>query len=48
MIGNGRFLGLGVMKPVLPKGGVFAFSIESGLNANPDPRTPSLKHCGAP
>ena len=37
MIGNGRFLGLGVMKPVLPKGGVFAFSIESGLNANPDP-----------
>lgn len=37
LIGDGRFLGLGLMKPSLPAAGVFAFSIESGLPANPDP-----------
>ncbi len=37
LLGNGRFLGLGLMKPVPQTFGVFAFSIESGLNANPDP-----------
>jgi CRISPR-associated protein Csb2 len=37
VIGDGRFCGLGLMKSVGTTGGVFAFSIESGLNANPDP-----------
>ena len=37
MIGDGRFCGLGLMRPVEEPTGVFAFSIESGLNPNPDP-----------
>mgnify|MGYP002624024993 FL=1 len=37
VIGDGRFLGLGLMQPVRTPGAVLAFSIESGLNANPDP-----------
>lgn len=37
VIGDGRFCGLGLMKPVQAMVGVFAFSIESGLSANPDP-----------
>ncbi len=36
-IGNGRFLGMGLMQPTPMVAGVFAFSIKSGLNANPDP-----------
>lgn len=38
VIGDGRFLGLGVMRPVTPAAGVYAFSIESGLQPNPDPQ----------
>jgi CRISPR-associated protein Csb2 len=37
LIGDGRFLGLGLMRPVRSAVGVFAFSVESGLYANPDP-----------
>ncbi len=37
LIGNGRFLGLGLMRPIRPEAGVFAFSIECGLLSNPDP-----------
>ncbi len=37
VIGNGRFLGLGLMKPVPKFDGVFAFHIDSGLTDNPDP-----------
>lgn len=36
-IGDGRFLGLGLMRPVIKRAGVFAFSIESGLVVNADP-----------
>jgi len=36
LIGDGRFCGLGLMKPVRTPVGVFAFAIESGLTANPD------------
>ena len=36
LIGDGRFLGLGLMQPVAARG-VFAFAIDSGLNAKPDP-----------
>jgi len=37
LIGDGRFCGLGLMKPVRTAAGVFGFAIESGLNENPDP-----------
>lgn len=37
VIGDGRFCGLGLIKPVRAAVGVFAFSSESGLKANPDP-----------
>lgn len=37
LIGDGRFLGLGLMRPVKPAAGVYAYSIESGLHPNPDP-----------
>jgi CRISPR-associated protein Csb2 len=37
LIGDGRFLGLGLMRPVTPAAGVYAFSIESGLQPNPNP-----------
>jgi CRISPR-associated protein Csb2 len=37
VIGDGRFLGLGVMAPVFQSSGVYAFSIESGLAGSPDP-----------
>jgi CRISPR-associated protein Csb2 len=36
-IGDGRFLGLGVMAPVIQARGVYAFAIESGLVGSPDP-----------
>jgi CRISPR-associated protein Csb2 len=36
-IGDGRFLGLGVMAPVTQARGVYAFAIESGLVGSPDP-----------
>lgn len=37
VIGDGRFSGLGLMRPVQEPSGIFAFLIESGLNPNPDP-----------
>jgi CRISPR-associated protein Csb2 len=37
VIGDGRFLGLGVMAPVIQACGVYAFAVESGLVASPDP-----------
>ena len=37
VIGDGRFLGLGVMAPVIQVCGVYAWSIESGLAGSPDP-----------
>jgi CRISPR-associated protein Csb2 len=37
LIGDGRFLGLGLMRPVRTTAGVFAFSIKSGMKAHPDP-----------
>lgn len=37
VIGDGRFLGLGLLQPGPTSDGVFVFSVESGLNANPDP-----------
>ncbi len=37
VIGDGRFCGLGLMRPVLDPIGMFAFAVESGLNPNPDP-----------
>lgn len=36
-IGDGRFLGLGVMAPVMQAQGVYAFVFESGLIGSPDP-----------
>jgi CRISPR-associated protein Csb2 len=36
-IGDGRFLGLGVMAPVIQARGVYAFTIESGLVGSPHP-----------
>jgi CRISPR-associated protein Csb2 len=36
-IGDGRFLGLGVMAPVIQERGVYAFAIESGLVGPRDP-----------
>lgn len=36
-IGDGRFLGLGLMRPATKRAGIYAFSIESGLATNPDP-----------
>jgi CRISPR-associated protein Csb2 len=36
-IGDGRFLGLGVMAPVVQAKGVYAFAVESGLAVSPDP-----------
>lgn len=37
VIGDGRFMGLGLFEPVEPLEGVFAFSIESGLVKEPNP-----------
>lgn len=37
VIGDGRFLGLGVMAPAMQVDGVFAFAIEAGLEATPSP-----------
>lgn len=37
LLGDGRFLGLGLMRPVNMATSVFTFSIKSGLSANPDP-----------
>lgn len=37
VLGNGRFLGLGLMRPVISTQGVLAFSIVSGLVSEPDP-----------
>lgn len=37
VIGDGRFLGLGVMRPVRRSQGVYPFVIESGLAATPQP-----------
>jgi CRISPR-associated protein Csb2 len=37
VIGDGRFLGLGVMAPVIQKSGVYAFEVQSGLAGSPDP-----------
>jgi CRISPR-associated protein Csb2 len=37
VIGDGRFLGLGLMRPVSKLQGVYSFSIESGLVTKPDP-----------
>ncbi len=37
VIGDGRFLGLGVMAPVIQAGGVYAFEVESGLVGSPHP-----------
>jgi CRISPR-associated protein Csb2 len=37
VIGDGRFLGLGVMEPATDDRGVHAFLIESGLRSAPDP-----------
>ncbi|MCA9183984.1 MAG: type I-U CRISPR-associated protein Cas5/Cas6 [Planctomycetales bacterium] len=37
LIGDGRFLGLGLMRPLKRAAGVYAFSIESGLQSSPDP-----------
>ncbi len=36
VIGDGRFLGLGLFRPIERSLGVFAFSIESGLSKHPD------------
>jgi CRISPR-associated protein Csb2 len=36
-IGDGRFLGLGVMAPVIQARGIYAFAVESGLVGSPDP-----------
>ncbi len=36
-IGDGRFLGLGVMAPVVQAGGIYAFTVESGLASAPEP-----------
>lgn len=36
-IGDGRFLGLGVMAPVMQAKGIYAFAVESGLAGSPDP-----------
>jgi len=38
VLGDGRFLGLGLLKPVRTRGGVFGFQIESGLTADADPQ----------
>ncbi len=38
-VGDGRFLGLGVMAPLIQPRGIYAFSIESGLPASPDPES---------
>lgn len=37
VIGDGRFLGLGVMRPVERSHGIHAFVIDRGLSASPDP-----------
>jgi CRISPR-associated protein Csb2 len=36
-IGDGRFLGLGVMAPVIQTRGIYAFEVESGLVGSPNP-----------
>jgi len=37
LLGDGRFLGLGLFQPAATRSGVFAFAIKSGLANNPDP-----------
>ncbi len=37
LLGDGRFMGLGLLEPSQTNAGVFAFSIESGLADDPDP-----------
>lgn len=37
VLGDGRFMGLGLFEPIESPEGVFAFAIESGLEKNPDP-----------
>ncbi len=37
VLGDGRFLGLGVMAPVAGPRGIHAFSVETGLSRSPDP-----------
>ncbi len=37
LIGDGRFMGLGLMKPVVPSRGIYCFSIDAGLSAQADP-----------
>lgn len=37
LLGDGRFMGLGLLQPLQANAGVFAFSIESGLSDDPDP-----------
>jgi len=36
-MGDGRFLGLGVMAPVIQARGIYAFAVASGLVGSPDP-----------
>lgn len=36
LLGNGRYLGLGLLRPTAATGGVFAFEIESGLVGEPE------------
>ncbi len=37
LLGDGRYLGLGLMRPVDPMSGVLAFAIEAGLHGDADP-----------
>ncbi|TWT65089.1 type I-G CRISPR-associated protein Csb2 [Allorhodopirellula solitaria] len=37
LLGDGRFLGLGLLQPTATSSGVLAFTIESGLSSKPDP-----------
>ena len=37
LLGDGRYLGLGLMRPVAPPQGVLAFAIKAGLTDNADP-----------
>ncbi len=46
VVGNGRFLGLGLMRPIHQTLGLFVYGIESGLDASVDPvpLARSLRH----
>ena len=46
VIGDGRFLGLGVMTPVRQVQGVHAFVVESGLSPTPEPTEVTRRHLG--